>query len=218
MTDISPEDSELIRRYLAKGLTDREVELVETRIVEDPGFRNEVELTEALRGGLRELQNRREIAPLLSHRHSLWRLPRYALAASVAAVALGVASFLFFEQSGVGTVETVVATLRFEQTRGAAGEPDVSWRETGVPTQLEMQFDAGLTPGRNWQVAIERVTDGVAWRVTDATATLNADGLAVATLDSAAFPPGDYRITLSPNPPAESQAPIVYALRISGQP
>lgn len=217
MTDISPEDRELIDRYLASRLSESEVTVVETRIVADPGFRNEVELTEALRDGLRELQKRGEITPLLSHRYAWWRRPRVALAASVAAIALGTASFLIFQRMDSGRDAMVVASLRFEQLRSAGAEPDVVWRPTGLPTRLEMRFDVGLEPAGSYRVVVERMTDGAAVLVLEAAATMTPDGEATLAVESALFEPGDYEITLRPQPPAESREPVTYALRIAGQ-
>jgi hypothetical protein len=207
----------LIDRYLANRLTETEVLVVETRIVGDPEFRNEVELTEALRDGLRELQSRGEIAPLLAHRHARWRHPRFALAASVAAIALGAASFLFYQRLDIGNREVVVASLRFEHTRGADAGPDLVWRQTGAPTRLQMRFDVGLEPAAAYRVAIERMTDGAAVRVLDTAAAITRDGEAAIEVDAALFEPGDYEITLKPQPPADSPESVVYALRIAGQ-
>lgn len=217
MTVISPEERDLIDRYLAKRLAESEVTVVETRIVADPGFRNEVELTEALRDGLRELQSRGEITPLLSHRRSRWRHPRFALAASVAAIALGAASFLLYQRLDAGGQEIVMASLRFEHTRSAAGSPDLVWRQTGVPTRLQMQFDVGLEPAPGYRVAVERMTDGAAVPVLETAATMTADGLAMIVAGSAQFQPGDYEITLRPQPQDGSREPVTYALRISAQ-
>ncbi|MGE0031240.1 MAG: hypothetical protein AB7T20_09010 [Steroidobacteraceae bacterium] len=207
----------MIDRYLANRLPESEVTVVETRIVADPGFRNEVELTEALRDGLRELQSRGEITPLLSHRYSWWQRPRVALAASVAAIALGAASFLVFQRMDSGREEVLVASLRFEHLRSAGVEPDVVWQRTGVPTRLEMRFDIGLEPAGSYRVVIERITDGAAVRVLEAAATMTADGQATLAAESALFEPGDYEITLHPQPPAESREPVTYALRVAGQ-
>jgi hypothetical protein len=217
MTDISLKDRELINRYLAHGLADTEAIVVETRIVEDPVFRNEVELTEALRDGLRELQNRGEIAPLLSQRHTGWRHPRFALAAAVAAIALGTASFLLYQRLDAGSHELVVASLHFEHTRSASAAPDVVWQPTGVPTRLQMQFDVGLEPAAAYRVVIERMTDGAAVRVLETAARMTPDGVATIAVESAQFEPGDYEITLRPQPPSQSGEPVVYALRIAGQ-
>jgi hypothetical protein len=217
MTDISLKDREMINRYLAHGLADAEAIVVETRIVEDPVFRNEVELTEALRDGLRELQNRGEIAPLLSQRRTGWRHPRFALAATVAAIALGTASFLLYQRMEFGNQELVVASLHFEHTRSADAVPDVVWQPTGVPTRLQMRFDVGLEPSAAYRVAIERVTDGAAVLVLETAARMTPDGEAMIAVESAQLEPGDYEITLRPQPPAESREPVVYALRIAGQ-
>lgn len=217
MTDISPEDRDLIGRYLANRLTEMEVAVVETRIVEDPGFRNEVELTEALRDGLRQLQSRGEITPLLSHRHTRWPRLRIALAASVVAVALGAASFLFYQRVDSGSHEVVVASLRFEHTRSADAGPHVVWQQTGVPTRLQMHFDVGLEPAAAYRVVIERMTDGAAIMVLETAAAMTPDGEATIAVESALFEPGDYEITLRPQPPAQSQEPVAYALRIAGQ-
>lgn len=217
MTDISPEDQDLIDRYLANRLTDREVVVVETRIVEDLGFRNEVELTEALRVGLRELENRGEITPLLSHRNTLWQHPRFALAASFAAVALGVASFLFYQRFDAGPDELVVVTLRFEQLRGAGATPDAIWQQSGVPMRLQLRFDVGLEPADTWQVVVDLATDGASRRILATTAALDDDGLAVVSVESTRLPPGDYRITLTPQASASSQESVVYSLRVAGE-
>ena len=217
MTDISPEDRDLIDRYLANRLTDTEVVVVETRIVEDSGFRNEVELTEALRVGLRELENRGEITPLLSHRNTLWQHPRFALVASFAAVALGVASFLFYQRFDAGSDELAVASLRFDQLRGAGSTPDAVWQQSGVPTRLQLRFDVGLKPADTWQVVVDLVADDASRRILATTAALDGDGLAVVNVESTRLPPGDYRITLTPQAPAPSQESVVYALRIAGQ-
>lgn len=217
MTDISPEDRELIDRYLANRLSESEVTVVETRIVADPGFRNEVELTEALRDGLRELQSRGEITPLLTHRHAWWQRPRAALAASVAVVALGAASFLIFQRMDGTGEDLIVASLRFEHLRSTVTEPDVVWQQTGVPTRLEMRFDVGLEPAGSYRVVVERMTDGAAILVLEAEATMTPGGEATLAVESALFEPGDYEITLRPQPPAQSLEPVTYALRIAGQ-
>lgn len=217
MTVISPEERDLIDRYLAKRLSESEVTVVETRIVADPGFRNEVELTEALRDGLRELQSRGEIAPLLSHRRSRWLHPRFALAASVAAIALGAASFLFYQRLDTGRQEIVIASLRFEHTRSADSAPDLIWQQTGVPTQLQLQFDVGLEPAAGYRVEVERMTDGAAVPVLETAATMTSDGLATIVAEAAQFEPGDYEITLRPQPQDGSRQPLAYALRISAQ-
>jgi hypothetical protein len=217
MTDIRVDDKDLIDRYLANRLTDAEVSMVETRIVEDTRFRNEVELTEALRDGLQELQRRGEITPLLSPRPDVWRRSRFALAAALAAVTVGTASFLLYQRMGADTGAYAVASLHFELTRGGDGRPDVEWQQTGEPTRLEMSFDVGPEPAAAYRVAIERVAGELRLPALAAEAATSADGEALLTVDAAALEPGDYRITVAPRPPAASLEPVVYALRIAGE-
>src|SRR5262245_42324661 len=102
MTDISREERDLIDRYLANRLAGTEQQMVETRIVAERVFRNEVELAAAFRDGLRALHDRGELTPLLSHRKTMWRHPRFAMAASAAAVALGLTSFLLYQRFDAG--------------------------------------------------------------------------------------------------------------------
>ncbi len=216
MTDIGVDDKDLIDRYLANRLTEAEVSMVETRIVEDTRFRNEVELTEALRDGLQELQRRGEITPLLSPRPDVWRRSRFALAATLAAVTVGTASFLLYQRMGADTAEFAVASLRFEMTRSGDGRPDVEWRRTGAPTQLEMTFDVGPEPAAAYRVAIERIAGGTRVTAVVADAAATADGEALLTVDAAALEPGDYLVTVTPQLPAPYPDPVVYALRIAG--
>ncbi len=190
--------------------------MVETRIVEEPEFRNEVELTQALREGLRELQKRGEIAPLLSPRRAFWTLPRVALAASVAAVALGTASFLFFSRQDRAPPGVLTETLYFMQTRSSGPGPDVTWLRPVAPGQLELHFDVGLAPANAYDVLVERVTDGAKVKLFEATAATSAEGEAVLELDGVALAPGNYELSLAPQQARGGLSPIVYKLRVAG--
>lgn len=215
MAAISPEEAELVRRYLAGSLTQKELEMVETRMVEDPEFRNEVELTQALRNGMRELQRRGEIAPLLSPRWKSWKQPRAALAASVAAVALGAASFLFFQRPDRAPPQLQVENLHFLATRSGIAAPDVSWTLRGDPVQLRMLFDVGLEPAERYAVNIERVSDGATVPLLTAIAVLTASGEASLVVERTAFEPGDYRLQLMPQPAPDDATAIVYTMRVN---
>lgn len=188
--------------------------MVETRMVEDPEFRNEVELTQALRQGLRELEKRGEIAPLLSPRRAFWSPPGVALAASLAAVAFGAASFLFFLRPDPALPGIVTETLQFAQTRGSGFEPDVTWRQPRAPRSVELRFDVGLEPAAGYSVLIERAAGDDFIQVAVATAATSRGGEAILLSSGAAFPPGDYRLTLTPLGSAAGQAPVRYRLRV----
>ena len=218
MTDSKHGIHETIDRYLASRLSDAERELVETRIVGDPDFRHEVELTLALRDGLRELQRQGEVAPLLRPRTWMWRRSPFAIAASVLALAIGVGSLLYFERTQHEPQALVVASLNFERTRGAEPGPDVTWHRAGMPTLLEMRFDVGLDPAPGYGVLIERIESGAGTTVFSAASVgVGLDGQLEVSINSGLLEPGDYRIRLEPPPASQGNAePVIYALRIEG--
>ena len=218
MTDSKQGIHETIDRYLANRLNDAERELVETRIVGDPDFRHEVELTQALRDGLRELQKQGEVAPLLRPRTWMWRRSPMAIAASVLALAVGVGALLFLGRPGNRPAALVVASLQFEHARGAAAAPDVTWQRAESPTLLEMRFDVGLQPAPSYSILIERTGPGADATVfTAASVGIGLDGQLALSINSALLEPGDYRIQLLPRPPAQDHLePVIYTLRIAG--
>lgn len=208
MTEISPEERDLIDRYLANRLTGMEAQLVDTRIVEDPVFRNEVELSAAFRDGLRELHLRGELTPLLSSRQTMWRHPRFAMAASAAAVALGLTSFLLLQRFESPPAAAVDELLVFERTRGPADGADLAWQVPAAPGVVEMRFDVGLDPAPAYEAVIVRD----ARELMRATAATGSDGLAVLRADAALFEPGDYAIRLTA--PGSSEA-LTFTLRVT---
>ena len=225
MTDIYPGNLEIIDRYLANRLSDAERELVETRIVGEPAFRHEVELTEALRDGLRELQAQGEVAPLLSPRTWMWSRSPIAIAASVMALVFGVTAFLLYQRLDqpqqdlrAASGELVVATLLFERIRSAQPGPDVSWERSAAPTLLEMRFDVGLEPAAAYRVQVEWIGAGPDATLLLATpAVVGPEGGVSISLHSALLEPGNYRIRLEPLPSASmDQESIVYTLRVTG--
>jgi hypothetical protein len=215
MTVISPEEAELIRQYLAGSLSAKERRMVETRMVEDPEFRNEVEITQALRQGLRELQKRGEIAPLLSPRRAFRSPPRVAVAASLAAVAFGAASFLFFSRPDPAPPGVITEALYFEQTRGSDRQPDAIWPRKSPASRLELHFDVGLEPAPAYDVVIERVGGQEMRPVLELDAVTTDDGEAVVTLDGALLEPGDYELRLIPRQAASELPAVDYTLRVT---
>lgn len=218
MTESKQGSHETIDRYLANRLNDAERELVETRIVGDPDFRHEVELTQALRDGLRELQKQGEVAPLLQPRTWMWRRSTIAIAASVLALAIGVGTLLYFERTASKPPALVVASLHFEHIRGAETGPDVTWQRTESPTLLELRFDVGLEPAPDYSVLIERTGSGIDTAVFSAASVgTGLDGQLALSINSTLLEPGDYRIRLDPqSPDSDHLEPVIYTLRIAG--
>lgn len=223
MTDIHAESQDIIDRYLADRLSDAERELVETRIIADFTFKRDLELTEALRDGLRELQAQGQVAPLLRSRSWIKGQSPFAIAASMLALGFGLTALLLYQrhehagqQLAPQSRELLVATLQFERTRGAPAGPDVSWQSTARPTLLEMHFDVGVEPASVYRVFVERI--GVAEHATLLLATgagIGADGRVSISVHSELLEAGDYRIRLEPVPGRPSlRESAVYTLRI----
>lgn len=224
----------LIDRYLSNRLSGAELELVETRIVSDADFRNEVELTDALRDGLRQLNSQGEVAPLLALRSRFWAPSSFGLAASIVAGLLGVTSLLLYERlnqtrqalttatDGLTvttlTHTTATETLRFEHTRSGNVAPDVSWHHSSTPTLLELRFDVGLEPAASYRVLVERLATGTDTTILFAApAAIDANGEVAIVVHSALLRPGDYRIRLEPESSTSvQQEPISYTLRVAG--
>lgn len=229
---ISDTDMELVQRYLSDSLTEEEHTLIETRIVVDPDFRREVELTVAMQEGMRELARRSEIAPLLAPQSSFWTHPPLAVAASIIAGLLATTSLLLYERldqtertlmaatnavrESTLTVPTRIEALRFEQTRGVEDTPDATWRRSPIPTLLELRFDIGLDPAASYTAVIEQAAAG-----SDATVLvvpaigIDADGQIMISVHSALLRPADYRIRLEPRQASHAgPQSMSYSLRI----
>jgi hypothetical protein len=207
----------LISRYLAKRLTDAEELMVETRIVEDPGFRSEVELTAALREGMRELESRGEVTRILAVESAAWRRPRVALAASLGAIALGLVSLIFYQQRDTLAPAAATETLRFELTRGNAAETDVAWERGRTPVQLEMRFDVGPEPAAAYHVTISGTQGGAGGAAVDRVVQTSPDGEIVLAVDGRVLHPGIHEIRLEPQPATESVEAVTYTLAVNSR-
>jgi hypothetical protein len=213
-----------IDRYLANRLSSAEREIVETRIVGDSAFRQEVELTTALRDGLRQLDKQGKIAPLLRARTGIWPRTPIAIAASILALALGICALLLYQRFeplhrnlAAAPHDLVVAVLSFEQTRGTNDEPNVTWQRPAKPTRMEMRFDVGLEPAASYGVLIERMQAAAApQEVLSIEAATAEDGTVSISVDPVGWASGDYRIRLEPKPAgAASPESTYYRLRIT---
>jgi hypothetical protein len=215
MTEKHSAGQAIIDRYLAGRLGEAEREMVETRIVHDADFRNEVELTEALRDGLRQLQAQGQVAPLLKPRSWMWRRSPFAIAAAIVACAIGVTTFLVYRPLDEGRQVLATETLRFIKTRSGNAQPDVIWRQSSQPMQIEMRFDVGLEPAAEYRVVVGRISNDATAPVIEVLAGRTATGEVLITVDSTLLAPGDYRIRLVPQSPDRSQETTNYALRVA---
>jgi len=215
MTEKNSGSQTLIDRYLADRLDATEREMVETRIVHDANFRNEVELTEALRDGLRQLQAQGQVEPLLKTRPWMWGRSPLAIAATVLASAIGVATFLVYRPQDDGRQVLATQTLHFMRTRSGDALPDVIWQKSSEPMQIQIRLDVGLEPAAEYQVSIVRTSNGETAPVLEALATRTSEGDVSVAVDSTLLEPGEYGIRLVPQPPDESQEATNYTLLVA---
>jgi hypothetical protein len=215
MTELSLEDHELIRRYLAGGLTDAEEVMLETRIVEDSRLRSEFELTLALQEGMRHLESRGEIIGLLGRSRDRWRLQSPAIAASLAALVLGLLAIVYFTTRSPPTPPPMtVASLHFERTRGADTDDAVLWTRRSTPTRLQLHFDVGATPAGSYRVVVLRQESGGAQLLSDTVESATADGEVVLSLTDSQLGRGRHDIQLTPRPAADGEGFLTYRLEI----
>lgn len=224
---LSQEEREQIDRYLAGRLSEAEAVAVETRIIHDAKFRAEVELTESLREGLKDLAARGELEPMLGVSTPFWQRPAYALAATVVAAIAGITSVALYQQldqargrismlaqeaatpqlAGGGATE-VLALVR---TRGAGGEPDVLWQTDPGVGQIELRLDAGIEPAAAYALRIGRLDGNTPINLLALPSVVPADGEVVVTVNAALFQRGDYAVSIAPVDGGEE---TVFRLRV----
>ncbi len=204
-----------VDRYLAGHLDQSEREMVETRIVRDAKFRGDVELTAALRDGLRQLQAQGQVEPLLKARTWMWGRSPWAIAAALLACAIGVATLLVQRPQDESRPVLATQTLHFVTTRSGDARSDATWQKTSQPTRLQMRFDVGLEPAPEYRVTIVRVARGSTAPVFEVLAGRTGEGDVAIAVDSALLEPGDYGISLVPQPPDRLQEATHYTLRIA---
>jgi len=216
MTDRSSDNHELIRLYLAGRLGEAEELMVQTRIVGDSEFRSEVELTAAMKVGMRTLDRRGEIARLLAVENPRWWGPRFVIAASLAALALGVASYLFWQTRLDHPSTAATETLRFERMRESSDGADVVWERGDSPPPLDFRFDVGLVPAPHYRVTF-RQASAKARPTVDVVVSTSSDGEIVLSLDGNLLEQGDYEIHLEPQPATEKADMVTFTLAVTGK-
>jgi len=241
---LSISDRELIDRYLAERLTEDELGVVEARIVAEPGFRQEVEVTEALRAGLRRLDRADGVEALLagpgprnvSDRAAAYRArPSYALAASVATLGLAVLSLVLYgqlrhERELSASSRLVEIASQFTPVQRRTPVAFTSLRSASAPVTIqlpsepvlyEMTFDVGAEPAAGYALTIVKpVVGGDVTVLSVPRVVPEADGLIRLSLHSALLGPGDYVVQLTPQgsgpavDPGADHPPVSFRLRI----
>jgi hypothetical protein len=188
--------------------------MVETRIVEDPAFRTEVELSAAMKEGFRELERRGEVQPFLTETGSRWTRIRTAAVAATVLFASVIATFIFLKEPHQAAPDEVPTTLRFELKRGESGQPDVVWIRKSGAQLVPMSLDVGLTPAATYALTIYRVEhDSLAPVLSKELPVLETGELKI-EVESRLLERGRYRIEAQPLPPATSADTVTYSLTV----
>ena len=228
-TGLSVADRELIDDYVANRLTAGERDSLEARIVAEPALRRELELTDALRGGLATLETRGELAPLISADRAR-RRPGFAVAAAAVAGLAGLTALVLFQQlertrdglaranlalqRAATTAPAGLVTVRLMQSRAAGTGPDLTWPRPARATMLDLRLDPGPAPAAAYAVRITRVQRpaDLPLLALPRVAT-GADGELALQLHSGLLPPGDYRLELEPQ--SAPHEPAAQSLRFT---
>lgn len=212
------EDPDTLERYLRHRLGPEEEADFEARYLSDQALLDELELSERLREGLRDLATvdaRRESAPPNRGILSWFLTPQYAAAATVLLLISVAISTALFQQVGnvaayplAGTFNAtrVVPLMAVRSAGGNNGGPTIS---TTPGEQLIFLMDAGPEPYPAFRATVSRRDAG-----NDAEPVWQSDGLTpgyqgliALAIPSARLPPGDYVVTLQGRPGSGPGAP-----------
>lgn len=227
-------DRELIDAYLAGRLDEATRAEVEARIVGDAAFRREVELTEQLRTGLRELDAQGVLDTTTARpRGAFWRRPTYALAASVVAGLSVLTALALYGQLQRGRAELVQLqqalgrlqpgavsgsrVVSMVRTRATGSEPDLVLQGIAPHELIQLRFDVGTEPATAYRVSVDRIEDSNAVRLIELPSVATAaTGEVVISVHPALMPPGDYALTLNPAGGTPAVAEVIrYRVRVS---
>lgn len=207
------DEHHIVARYLANQLPDADREAFEAYYLRDPELMQELEAAARLKVGLMQLRDAGELDALLQRRAS--RTPWLALAAGVAAIAIGLVLFMQREQVAPVLVARSAAALldasgralplsrlhTIERTRGASTVD----RTIGLPSapqaiglQIAPEYETSPTRYRI-ELASMPAHDEGSEEIVAAIDSLepNSAGLVEVYLDSSTVQPGMYRITVS---------------------
>lgn len=198
MNHTEAKENMLVDRYLAGQLGDRERQRFEEHYLGCHACLEELELTERLRGGLRDMvDTARPAVPAEPARLPLAaNAPRYAMAASVVLAATLVAAGLAYDGDPVGITATGAEVFPVHSTRSASGVSS-RVRLSSPDASAVLLVDPGREFRHDYRITLQRL-DG------DATPTLarvagvqpSYEALVAVTVPGALLEPGMHTILL----------------------
>jgi hypothetical protein len=212
-------DPVILNRYLADQLPEAERIDFEKRLTESPAMIEELEAVARLKVGLFSLHNSGDLERVLSARIPRSRTPILALAASVAAVAIGITvwrggspaaspvlgSSLASLVDAAGLQPSIVARHAVLRTR-VDGYDAIFERPQASGGALEIRVlpDVSAAPSSEplrFHVELARVRDDATLESVAAVSGLEADpdGFVTVFASASRLTPGRYRLTVSPD-------------------
>jgi hypothetical protein len=152
------DDHHIAARYLADQLSDSEREAFEAYYVEHPEMMQELEAAARVKVGLMGLRRAGQLEPLLQAPARIGQARRFAAAAAVVAVAIGVTVFFMRGPStatmlaaspaafvdGNGAPVPIARTLTLMNARGAGPDAEMTMAESAgtIELRIRTEFDA----------------------------------------------------------------------------
>jgi hypothetical protein len=213
-------------RYLADQLSDTECAEYEARFIADPDTIAELEATARLKIGLQRLRRNGELSELIAGNaaHAPNRTWLLAMAASIAAVAIGLSLWLPRSHTGSSSLPTLAATAAAFTDRSGhslsvlSTTPLFRTRAERYDAVIELPTTRGAlklrvlpsapTDSAQYQAALARIKDDDTSEPPIAVSHLQPsaeDGFVDVYADSVLLSPGRYRLTLT-REPGESAA------------
>lgn len=210
----SDADLRLIRDYVAGRLDGAELETFEARLVAEPGLLREVEITEALRKGLRALSEQGEFSGDLVQPQAAsgwWRQQPLAVAALAllgVSVATNVTMFRESRERAAtaprmgerypdASATTIVPLLgtRSSDQGGVAG----TWSIAAATGLIALQVDVSMNPADRYQAELSWVgRPGRTIVLKLGNLTSDAEGLVTITLNPSLLAPGEFELAVFP--------------------
>lgn len=193
------DQNHIVARYLADQLADAEREAFEAYYMEHPEMVREMEATARFKEALATLADRGELSQLIHSRRTRRPWQWLALAATVAAIALGVTYLVRTPAPRSNMVAHVEAlnlpiglTVRVERTRGLTDvEFELPASGTAIALQIVPDFEADPPM---YRVALTREAESQPGALAQLNRVAADDGIITVYLDRSVIDRGMYRL------------------------
>jgi hypothetical protein len=196
----------LIERYLQGKLSDEKAASLEEQFLSSDELLDELEAAELLEQGLLDVsavENARAIEKPASNVVSLFRSPRYAMAASfMLLVSLGVSSVLLQKNAHLSEFVSdrgaPTEIIPLVSVRGVSGSELNTLTLGDTPKQFVMMLDPGFEPFSYYRSTVYRLNPAkeptMLWQVDEM--LVGYDEMLALTVPSSILSPGNYEIQL----------------------